>query len=121
VSRKTYDLPEPEFIEELRRLNGTPAEVLEHPELMELVLPLLRTDFALTQNYEYEEGPPLNCSIVAFGGTQDKEVSRVSLEAWRAQTTELFKLYMYPGDHFFLHSSQPRLLEVISRELQALK
>jgi medium-chain acyl-[acyl-carrier-protein] hydrolase len=40
-------LPEPEFLEELRRLNGTPHEVLEHPELMSLLLSLLRADFEL--------------------------------------------------------------------------
>lgn len=49
----TYDLPGAEFLEELRRLKGTPKEVLEHPELMELMLPLLRADFELIQTYQY--------------------------------------------------------------------
>ena len=35
----TYDLPEPEFIEEMRRMQGTPNEVLEHPELMSVLSP----------------------------------------------------------------------------------
>jgi len=31
-------------------------------------------------------------------------------------------LYTLPGDHFFIHSSQPFILQVISQELQvALK
>ena len=118
--RKTYDLPDTELIEELRRLNGTPAEVLEHPELLELVLPLVRTDFEITETYEYVDGPPLDLPLVVFGGLEDSEVGRQSLEAWSRQTTSSFKLVMLPGDHFFLHSQQHTMLTRISRELQGL-
>ena len=79
--RHTYGLPEPEFIEELKRLNVTPKEALEHPELMTLIIPLLRSDFELCQTYEYTEGPPLDCPISAYGGLQDPDVSREHLEA----------------------------------------
>src|SRR5437763_15337105 len=41
------DLPDSEFQEMLRRYNGTPEEVLENRELMELLLPAVRADFAL--------------------------------------------------------------------------
>lgn len=120
TDRRTYDLPDAEFIEELRRLNGTPAEVLEHPELLQLVLPLVRADFAITQTYEYVDRPPLNRPLVVFGGLEDSEVGRESLEPWVEQTTGSFKLVMLPGDHFFLHSEQRTMLTGISRELQGL-
>jgi medium-chain acyl-[acyl-carrier-protein] hydrolase len=113
----TYNLPEPEFLEELRRLNGTPREVLEHPELMSLLLSLLRTDFELVQTYDYQPGEPLNCPIAAFGGVQDEDIPRSDLDAWREQTTSSFTLQMFPGDHFFLHSSQALLLQRLSEHL----
>lgn len=115
---KTHDLPDDEFIAELRRLNGTPDEVLDHPELLEIVLPLVRTDFAVTESYEYVEQPPLNCPLIVFGGLADTEVGRERLEPWSRQTTDRFKLVMLPGDHFFLHSQQRTMLTMISRELQ---
>jgi medium-chain acyl-[acyl-carrier-protein] hydrolase len=115
--RPTYDLPETEFIEELRRLSGTPPEVLEHPELLSLLIPLLRADFAVCQTYEYAAGEPLDCHITAFGGTQDDEVPLVRLEAWREQTNANFKLHLLPGDHFFLHSAQSLLLDTLAQEL----
>ena len=34
----TFNLPHDEFIAELRKLNGTPSEVLENPELIELFM-----------------------------------------------------------------------------------
>ena len=113
----TYDLPEEEFVQELRRMNGTPAEVLADPELMQFMMPLLRADFEIIQTYAYVDGPPLNCAITAFGGLNDDEVTRDSLEGWRKQTTKATTLRLFPGDHFFIHKVQPSLLRMISSEL----
>jgi medium-chain acyl-[acyl-carrier-protein] hydrolase len=116
-SPRTYDLPEAEFINELRSLDGTPKEVLEHPELMGLMLPMLRADFAVCQTYNYVYEPPLNCPLTVFGGLQD-ETDRESLEPWREQTIASFSLRMLPGDHFFLHAARSQLIRVISQELR---
>jgi medium-chain acyl-[acyl-carrier-protein] hydrolase len=112
-----YDLPEPEFIEKVRGLNGTPKEVLEHPELMKLMIPLLRADFAMIQTYAYSPEPPLDCPITALGGTQDEEISREHLEAWSTQTRDSFMLRMLPGDHFFINTQQSLLLPLLADQL----
>lgn len=111
-----HTLPETEFLAELRRLNGTPGELLDHKELMEIMLPVLRADFAMFETYVYSTGAPLNCPISAFGGLQDRRVSKSDLEAWRIQTGVSFSLRMLPGDHFFL--TQPLLLRALSQELR---
>jgi medium-chain acyl-[acyl-carrier-protein] hydrolase len=113
----TYDLPEPEFIEELRRLNGTPKEVLDNPELLQLMIPILRADFAVCQTYAYRPDLPLSCPIRAFGGLEDNEISHEHLEAWEEQTTNSFSLSMIPGNHFFIHSAQAAVLQILSRDL----
>lgn len=112
-----YVMPEPELISELRRLNGTPREVLEHPELLQLVLPILRADFEVCETYAYAADRPLECPIVACGGLEDTDVSREEVAAWREQTSAAFALRMFPGDHFFLHSARPLLLQTLAREL----
>jgi medium-chain acyl-[acyl-carrier-protein] hydrolase len=106
-----------DFLAELRHLNGSPKEVLDHEELMQISLPILRADFAVYETYEYPTEPPLNCTISAFGGLRDRTVSQSNLEAWREQTNVSFSLQMFPGDHFFLNSTQPLLLRVLSQEL----
>lgn len=116
----TFDLPEDEFISELRRLNGTPKEVLEHPELLQLMMPILRADFELCQTYSFTNAAPLNCPIFVFGGLQDEDVPRENLEGWREQTTSTATVRMFPGDHFFLHSSQSLLLRTLSSDLYQL-
>jgi medium-chain acyl-[acyl-carrier-protein] hydrolase len=116
----TYDLPEAEFLDALRRLEGTPAGVLQQPELMQLMLPLLRADFAVCETYAYTDEPPLDCPISAFGGLQDSDVERGQLEAWTAQTTAATRVRMFPGDHFFINSQQPLLLRALTHDLHQL-
>lgn len=115
-----HDLPEPEFRQRLRELNGTPEAVLEHPELMELLGPLLRADFALNETYVQAPGEPLACPITAFGGDADPDVTVDDLRLWAECTTGPFHLHVYPGDHFFLHHDAGLALRrQIARELTA--
>jgi len=116
--RPIHALPEGEFLAELRRLNGIPEKVLEEAELMQIMLPVLRADFAVYETYVYSTEPPLHCPISTFGGLQDQRVSRGDLEAWREQTNGSFSLRMFPGDHFFWNTTQPLLREVLSQELR---
>jgi medium-chain acyl-[acyl-carrier-protein] hydrolase len=102
----------------LRRLNGIPEKVLEEADLMQIMLPVLRADLAVYETNVYSSEPPLNCPISIFGGLQDHRVSRGDLEAWRDQTSVSFSLRRFPGDHFFLNTTQPLLLQVLSQELR---
>lgn len=110
-------LPDSEFKEELQRFGGTPDAVLQHPELMDLLLPLLRADFSVVETYVYSPQEPLDCSISAFGGLHDTDVSRDDLERWREQTRGSFTIRMFPGNHFFLHSAQHLLVRALSQDL----
>lgn len=116
-----HDQPEPEFIESVRKLNGTPEEVLQHEELMKLLIPLLRADFAVNETYEYVEEPQIDIGISAFGGLGDPDVSRDDVEAWRIHTRGRFRMRMIPGDHFFLHSQKDLILESVARDLAEIK
>ncbi len=112
-----HDLPEPELIDLLSRLGGTPQAILQHEELMKVILPILRADFELCETNVYTPEPPLDCPISVFGGEQDTMVSVQELEPWQVQTQRSFSLHLLPGDHFFLHSQQDRLLQALSQEL----
>jgi len=112
-----YQLPDREFIEEMRRLQGTPTAVLENRELMDFVLPILRADFEACDTYLCAPEPPLDCPFFVFGGTEDHEVGEPELERWREQTTAAFRLQMYPGTHFFVHTQRDRVLAGIGAHL----
>ena len=86
---------------------------------MDIMLPLLRADFAVYETYSYSNETPLNCPISAFGGLQDQRVNDRDLLGWRAQTNGVFSLRMLPGDHFFLRD--PLLLSLLSDELESTR
>jgi surfactin synthase thioesterase subunit len=92
--------------------------VLEHPELMDLVMPLLRADFALLETHRHRPGPPLPCPITACGGLSDPDVSDEEVEGWREHAGGPFRKVMLPGNHFFLlHEAGDELRRVVGRAL----
>jgi medium-chain acyl-[acyl-carrier-protein] hydrolase len=113
-------LSDADLVSELRRLRGTPEAALANAELMELMLPILRADFRLFETYQYVRRAPLDCPISVFGGRHDPRTTRFHLNAWRVQTRSTFKLRLFPGDHFFLHTAQKDLLQAIAEDLEPI-
>ena len=114
-----HDLPDHEFISALRSLDGTPEQALAHPELMELLLPGLRSDFLMGETYAHRDGPRLDCPVTAFGGTADSLVPVASLSGWGEVTSGGFSVRMVPGDHFFVRRARPYLVEIVAERLLA--
>ena len=98
-------------------MSGTPEEILAHPEILAVLLPLLRADFALIDGCPRVTRMPLSCPIVASGGMQDHRVSWDDVYAWRKVTTSQFLMEMFPGDHFYLNTARPQLLRSIASQL----
>lgn len=97
-----HHLDDARIFEEFERLGGTPAEILQHAELMALLRPILRADLQAAETYAYVPGPPLACPITAYGGADDPSVPPRALDAWRRETTEPFRARVFPGGHFYL-------------------
>jgi len=112
-----HSLPKEEFLERVRQLNGTPASIFEHTELLDFVEPILRADFKISETYQYGPREPLDCPICVFGGKQDDTVDGIGLEAWREHTTNQFDVRMFPGDHFFLVSQASQVLAEIAARI----
>jgi medium-chain acyl-[acyl-carrier-protein] hydrolase len=115
----SYNLPERAFHARLRELDGTPEAVLQDPEMMAILSPLLRSDFELSETFPRQHRPPLACAITAFGGTEDAEVARTELDAWRHETRAAFDLRMFVGGHFFLQRAAGDIMQEIARHLNA--
>jgi medium-chain acyl-[acyl-carrier-protein] hydrolase len=114
------DLPQGELIEMLRKIGGTPEEVLEHRELVDLLLPTIRGDFALCESYRYEHDAPLSCPIFALGGDRDPLVSPDEIRAWDVQTTSRMESQILPGGHVFLLESPAVFQSHLNRILGSL-
>jgi medium-chain acyl-[acyl-carrier-protein] hydrolase len=117
-SRPLSGLPDDEFLAEVGRLNGIPPEVLNEPELLDMLLPTLRADFELAETYQPLPGGRLSCPVVAYLGTDDPEVDYEGVLAWREVTTGEFSMRAFRGDHFYLKGGRPDVLNAVRDDLR---
>ena len=114
---RLHSMPEPALLAELRRLNGTPPEILQQRDFMAIVIPLIRADLELYETHVYSSEDLLDCPISAFAGAADGLASHEHVAAWRDETRGPFTLRMFEGDHFFLHKAGTPLLRAISEDV----
>ncbi len=112
-----HALPDNEFLDALKKFNGIPAEIMNQPEALNILLPILRADFEAVETYHFDPNePPLDIPIIAFGGLDDERVIRERLEGWANQTASRFEAHNFPGGHFFLNDSRESIMSTIATE-----
>lgn len=114
-------LPDEEFIDRVTRMGGTPAALFQDPETRELFLPVMRSDFAWGDDYEYREAEPLECGVSAFAGTSDAEAPPEQMAGWEKETAGDFRLHTFEGGHFFLNTRRRELLDALVSDLPGLR
>jgi medium-chain acyl-[acyl-carrier-protein] hydrolase len=108
--RNLHRLPDAELIEALREYNGTPPELFAHRDLLDLVLPTIRADFRLVENYAYQASVALPIPLSVLAGRQDEHVDALQAQAWEKETTGPCRVDWFDGDHFFLQSQRAQVL-----------
>ena len=109
-----------DLLEELHKYNGTPPEVLAHPELMELILPTIRADFALAERYTYCHTRALDVPITVLAGKTDAIDSPDQIDGWQLETNMAFDVKWFEGDHFFINSERDAVLRYLNEQLEPL-
>jgi surfactin synthase thioesterase subunit len=117
----TCDTPTPILLQKLRALGGTPEQVLNNPEWLELMLPTLRADFSICDAFEYVYEPSLEVPLRVMGGREDVNVPEASLRGWSGHTCAGFGCKMFPGGHFFIHSERAAVIAHIRELLEAAR
>jgi len=116
--KKYHLMAEDEFKEEMIKLGGTAKEFFEHPELLEVFIPLLRNDLKVNESYVYKEKPAkLPCSITILNGEKDDEVTVDEANEWKIHTDRNCTIHTFPGDHFFINEEPEKIVDIINRTL----
>jgi medium-chain acyl-[acyl-carrier-protein] hydrolase len=118
--RMLHRLDDAGLVDALRDYNGTPPAALADPELMALLLPAIRADFALVENYQYLPGPLLDVPLTVLAGRADRHVQADRLPRWREETHGAHALHTFDGGHFFIHEQQRAVVDCIRGELDPL-
>ncbi|CAM2006493.1 thioesterase II family protein [Acanthopleuribacter pedis] len=117
VFPKIARLDDQAFLEGVKNYDGLPAEILAHKELLQLILPSLRADFALSETYFYQPAPPLPHPIAAIGGNADRSVPVANLEAWQKQTRGGFSMQLIDGGHFYFEEQPDAFFTALKQVL----
>ncbi|MFC5833513.1 thioesterase II family protein [Nonomuraea insulae] len=112
-------LPEQEFLAQVTRYGGMPPDILDHPGLLDLVLPALRADITAAEGYRFVPGPPLDCPISVFGGRADPLTPQAQLSGWRSHSNAEVNVRLFDGGHFFLNDNRPAVVDAVGTTLAA--
>jgi len=110
-------LGDAQLLARLREMNGTPAEAMDNPELMQLVLPTVRCDFGLFADYRPAPGDVPDCPLTVLGGDRDTIVPPDALAAWAEATSGDVDIRVLAGDHFYLTDPRSDVLGIIRTRL----
>jgi surfactin synthase thioesterase subunit len=113
---RRHMLPRTEFILEIKKLGGSPDEVLFNEELMDFFEPILRADLMTLETYHYLSSPPLDIPIYLAVGA-DEPISAEQASAWKTETTQQFELKIFSGSHFFIFDHAQSLMLDVSERL----
>ncbi|MEL7147716.1 MAG: alpha/beta fold hydrolase [Bacteroidota bacterium] len=111
-----YKLPRAEFFDQLKKLGGSPEEVLNNELLMEFFEPVLRADFEAVATYQYQQQKVMDIPISVIIGDQEKATPEEA-QLWERESTSPVDVAVYSGDHFFIFQHQESIIKLIKEKL----
>lgn len=97
---KLSHLHEKEFWQEVIKLGGIPDELINHLELIDFYIPILKADFTAIENYHYVKKEKLTVPIDVFYGSE--EATEEEMIGWQEETTANVTITQMEGNHFFI-------------------
>lgn len=108
-----HEYPLEEFKSEIKKLNGTPDSILNDPDMMEILVPVLRKDFKAAYTYHRDPFSKIDCKVSIFGGAADNTVAQEDLLGWQEHFATTMDMYIVDGDHFFLDDNTKVIVDRI--------
>ncbi|MFC7896653.1 thioesterase II family protein [Streptomyces sp. NPDC057381] len=106
-----------QLLAEVRRLGGPHAALLAEPDVRDMIMPSIRSDYRAVENYRWAPGPSLDCPVTVLTGDSDPRVSLDEAQAWQEHTTGATEVEVFPGGHFFLLDHNARLARLLTDRL----
>jgi surfactin synthase thioesterase subunit len=110
--RRATGLPDSEFLGRVSEFAGYDDETLRNPEVRELILPALRADVEMHEEYRPSGRDPLPAPITSLRGRDDQLVTPEWAAEWAEATSREFEFMTVPGGHMYLVHSADSILSV---------
>jgi medium-chain acyl-[acyl-carrier-protein] hydrolase len=117
VDNPKHKLPAEQFLEEVQNIGSFEKPATVEKKVTNILLPGLKADFSLYENYQYAAKEKLSCPITVFHGVEDHYIPVDLLLAWEEQTDEGFFQQSFAGNHLYIHNNLKAVLEIIDSQL----
>jgi surfactin synthase thioesterase subunit len=107
-------LPDDEFVAAVQDFAGATHPALAEPRLHSVVLPPLRTDVRIHEEYRVPFGTATDTPITAIRGTGDALISAGAAKDWEQATRSDFDYVELPGEHMYLLEQRTALVELVT-------
>jgi external thioesterase TEII len=112
-------LPDDQFVEVLREMEGTPEELLAEKSFLDYYLPIVKADFQSIANYRYQAEAPIEVPIVVLTGLQEK-ISPEEAQRWQDETTKGAEFFWFEGGHFFIRQHAQEVCRLIGEKCRSV-
>lgn len=114
-------MPEPELRQWIVDLGSLPAEVLENPDLLAVIIPVLRADLVVCSTYR-DDAEKISCPVVSFSGKPDPLMPHNTMPSWAGRTASYLGNSEFSGGHFYMDKDDNALAVTsdLTRHLQRL-
>lgn len=86
------------------------------PALLDMFLPIIRTDIQLIETFRAPIREPMNCKPVIFKGKEDLTMNGNYAE-WSEYFLQPCKIHEFDGGHFFINNAYEDIVQIIQSEI----
>lgn len=96
--------------QELVRVGGTRAALLELPDLLRVLTPALRADYQAIESHAFTTGERIRSEVVVCVGDSDPDVPADRASGWQRFCEDQATLRVFEGGHFYLSAHRRQLI-----------
>ena len=118
-----HDLSDEKIIEELKRYNNFPNEILNNHDAFIFFLKVIRNDFYISDQLLNEKIRKTHIPLMTIHGKSDPDIpDRCMMEAWKKHTKNWLGSIELEGDHFYFLNQEVliQMLEKISEVMERI-
>lgn len=105
---------------ELKEKDGTPEEILNNREMLELFLPIIKSDLIALRDYHADNIPGgLQCTTVIVRGADEK--NKYCHDEWKRFCGDECEFHIMDGGHFFMFENDDtaeKCAELVNRSMR---
>ncbi|MGM2841797.1 thioesterase II family protein [Bacillus cereus group sp. Bce002] len=117
IKEKVHLYSEEQILEKISSLGGTPREVLDNKDILNLYLPIIKADYKIIETYEYKNKSSLiNSPCNILYGSED-DIALEELLEWENHTFDMPKFYKIYGGHFFIKNQENMVINLLNQIL----